>query len=79
MSATRVDDLSQGGNFRLLTCLGDLDVFQWVSGVDAEDLYAGLHPNVLTGVVEGVPVQVCGLEHLLAMKRAAGRPQIWKI
>ncbi len=75
MSATRVSDLSQGGNFRLLTRLGDLDIFQWVSGVDAEDLYAELHPHALTGVVEGVPVQVCGLEHLRAMKRAAGRPQ----
>jgi hypothetical protein len=52
-----VDDLSHGGNFRLMTRLGDLDVFQWVSGVDADDLYAELHPHVLTGVVEGVPVQ----------------------
>jgi predicted nucleotidyltransferase len=75
MSATRVEDLAQGGNFRLLTSFGDLDVFQWVSGIEADDLYAELSPQALTGVVEGVPVQVCGLEHLRAMKRAAGRPQ----
>lgn len=44
MSATRVEDLAQGGNFRLLTSLGDLDVFQWVSRIEADDLYAELHP-----------------------------------
>lgn len=75
MLATRVEDLAQGGNFRLLTSLGDLDVFQWVSGIEADDLYAELYPHALTGIVEGIPVQVCGLEHLRAMKRAAGRPQ----
>jgi hypothetical protein len=40
MSAMRVEDLSQGGNFRLRTNLGDLDVMQWVSGIEADDLYA---------------------------------------
>ncbi len=75
MSATRVEDLSQGGNFRLVTSLGDLDVLQWVSGIEADDLYAELYPHTLVGNVEGIPIRVCGLEHLLAMKRAAGRPQ----
>jgi predicted nucleotidyltransferase len=75
MSATRVEDLSQGGNFRLATDLGDLDVLQWTSGVEADDLYAELDREALTGNVEGIPVRVCGLEHLRAMKRAAGRPQ----
>jgi hypothetical protein len=78
MSATRVEDLSQGGNFRLTTDLGDLDVFQWVSGIEAEDpedLYAELDRQALDGSVEGVPVRVCSLEHLRSMKRAAGRPQ----
>jgi len=75
MSATRVDDLAQGGNFRLQTRLGDLDIFQWVSGIEADDLYAELYPQALAGIVEGIPVHVCGLEHLRAMKRAAGRPQ----
>jgi hypothetical protein len=75
MSALLVEDLVQGGNFRLATALGDMDIFQWVSGVDAEDLYGELHREALAGSVEGIPVQVCSLQHLRAMKRAAGRPQ----
>jgi predicted nucleotidyltransferase len=75
MSSTRVEDLSQGGNFCLATDLGRLDIFQWVKGIEADDLYAALHPEALAGNVDGIPVRVCGLEHLLAMKRAAGRPQ----
>jgi hypothetical protein len=75
MSAMRVEDLSQGGNFCLVTDLGDMDIFQWVSGIDADDLYAELDRESLPGNVEGIPVRVCGLEHLRAMKRAAARPQ----
>ncbi len=75
MSATRVNDLLQGGNFCLVTDLGDLDLFQWASGIEADDLYAELDREALPGSVEGVPVRVCGLEHLRAMKRAAGRLQ----
>jgi hypothetical protein len=75
MSATRVEDLAQGGNFRLATDLGDLDIMQWVSGIEADDLYAELDQAAVTGNVEDVPVRVCGLDHLRAMKRAAGRPQ----
>jgi hypothetical protein len=75
MSAMRVEDLSQGGNFRLVTDLGDLDVFQWASGIETDDLYAELDREALVGSVEGIPVRVCGLDHLRAMKRAAGRPQ----
>jgi hypothetical protein len=75
MSATHVEELAQGGNFRLATDLGDLDVFQWASGIEADDLYAELDREALTGSVEGVSVRVCGLDHLRAMKRAAGRPQ----
>lgn len=75
MSALRVEDLSQGGNFCLATDLGRLDIFQWVSGIEADDLYAELDREALPGNVEGIPVRVCGLEDLRAMKRAAGRPQ----
>ncbi len=72
---TRTADLAQGGNFCLLTDLGRLDVMQWLSGIETDDLYAELDPQAIEGSVEGVPVRVCGLEHLRAMKRAAGRPQ----
>jgi predicted nucleotidyltransferase len=48
---------------------------QWLSGVDTDDLYGQLNPDTVEGSVDGIPVRVCGLEHLRAMKRAAGRPQ----
>jgi predicted nucleotidyltransferase len=76
LSATRIDDLEQGGNFRLTTDLGALDIMQWVSGIETDDaLYHELDGAALEGSVEGVAVRVCGLEHLRAMKQAAGRPQ----
>jgi hypothetical protein len=59
----------------LLTTLGRLDVMQWLSGVDTDDLYGELNPDTLEGSIDGIPVRVCSLEHLRAMKRAAGRPQ----
>jgi hypothetical protein len=37
LNLTSVDDLSQGGNFRLATDLGELDVMQWVAGLDSEN------------------------------------------
>ena len=70
----RQADLAQGGNFYLHTHLGRLDIMQWVSGIDADDPYAELNREALAGTVDDVPVRVCGLGHLRAMKRAAGRP-----
>lgn len=75
MDATRVEDLAFGGNFRLDTTLGSLDVMQWIAGIDAEDLYAELEASAVTGDLDGIPLKVCGLRHLRAMKRAAGRPR----
>lgn len=72
---TNAADLALGGNFCLRTNLGRLDVMQWLSGVETDDLYAVFDPEAEEGSLEGVPVRVCGLEHLRAMKRAAGRPQ----
>jgi len=72
---TRAADLAMGGNFCLLTEIGRLDVMQWLSGTETDDLYAELDPDAVEGSLDGVPVRVCGLQHLLAMKRAAGRPQ----
>ena len=42
MDASSVDDLAAGGNFRLDTDLGPLDVMQWVAGIDVDNLYAEL-------------------------------------
>jgi hypothetical protein len=75
MDPTHVSDLARGGNFCLRTKLGRLDVMQWLSGVDVEDLYDELSPQALESNIDGMAVRVCGLEHLRAMKRAAGRPQ----
>jgi hypothetical protein len=72
---TRAADLAMGGNFCVLTDLGRLDVMQWLSGAGFDDLYAELDRETIESTVDGIPVRVCGLEHLRAMKRAAGRPQ----
>jgi hypothetical protein len=75
MSVTRIDDLEQGGNFRLNTDLGDLDIMQWASGIESDDLYDELNRQAIEADVDGIAVRVCSLDHLRAMKRAAGRPQ----
>lgn len=75
MSVMRIDDPMQGGNFRLSTDLGDLDIMQWASGIDADDLFEALATHTLEAEVEGTAMRVCSLDHLRAMKRAAGRPQ----
>jgi hypothetical protein len=73
--ATRLEDLALGGNFRLETDLGSLDVMQWISGVDADDLYRELDREALMFELDEVPVRYCSLRHLRAMKVAAGRPR----
>ncbi len=73
--ATRAEDLALGGNFRLETDLGALDVMQWVAGVDADDLFVELDADALSFWLDDVPVRYCSLGHLRAMKLAAGRPR----
>jgi hypothetical protein len=72
---TSVEDLSQGGNFRLLTDQGRLDILQWVAGIDVNAPYAELAEQAVEGMPENVPIRVCSLAHLRAMKQAAGRPR----
>jgi len=73
--ATDVDDLAEGGNFRLATSLGVLDVLQWIPGIGEDAAYSTLASQAIEGHVHGVPVAVCSLEHLRQMKRAADRPR----
>lgn len=73
--ASSADDLAAGGNFRLDTDLGPLDVMQWVAGIEVENLYAELATAALAFTLDDVPLRYCGIEHLRAMKLAAGRPR----
>ena len=69
------EDLARGGNFRLVTPLGVLDIMQWLPGIEADHAYPVLAPDAVTGEVFKIPVRVCSLQHLRVMKQAAGRPQ----
>jgi hypothetical protein len=72
---TSVEDLRQGGNFRLVTDHGELDVMQWIAGIDVDDPYSELAAHAIEGRPDDIPIRVCGLAHLRAMKQAAGRPR----
>jgi hypothetical protein len=72
---TRATDLAHGGNFRLATPLGVLDLIQWVPGIDADHAYATLSADAETAHAFGIEIKVCSLEALRVMKHAAGRPQ----
>ena len=67
--------LAEGGNFLLLTRFGRLDMMQWVPGIDADQAYERLRRAAVPTELDGHPVLVCSREDLIAMKRAAGRPQ----
>jgi hypothetical protein len=72
---TNPDDLAQGGNFQLETDLGRLDIMQWLSGIDADHAFDVLERAALAVDWHDLTLRVCSLEHLRAMKRAAGRPR----
>lgn len=56
----------------LETSLGWLDVHRQVAGIPS---YEGLRDRAQQIDLDGVPVPISSLDDLLAMKRAAGRPQ----
>lgn len=70
---TDARSLAQGGNFRVETELGVLDLMQWLDSSEGELEYETLAASALAAEPFGIPVQVCSLEHLVAMKRRADR------
>ncbi len=65
----------EGGNFRLVTTEGVLDIMQWIPGISDEQAYRTLAAEAVEGTAFGIPLKVCSLEHLRQMKRAADRPR----
>jgi predicted nucleotidyltransferase len=65
--------LAEGGNFTLVTRAGGLDFFNEVpGGAPYEEVRAH---SVVADLGEGLQVRIAGINDLIAMKRAAGRPQ----
>lgn len=62
--------LLRSRNITLATRFGDLDIIQWADGVPS---FAALDDRALDSALLGVPVRVCALGDLRAMKQAAGR------
>jgi hypothetical protein len=65
--------LAEGGNFTLVTRAGGLDCVNEVpGGAPYEQLRAR---SVVAGLGDGLEIRIAGIDDLIAMKRAAGRPQ----
>lgn len=68
------DGLRGGGNFRMRTSLGRLDLMQHVEPF-GDDTWAVLDRHAESRSAFGCSLRVCGYETLIEMKRAAGRDQ----
>lgn len=71
----RPQDLAQGGNFRLQTSHGLLDIMQWIPGTPGELAYPWLAQDAEEAHAAGVTLRVASLTKLKTMKQAAGRPK----
>lgn len=63
--------LRVGDKTLVRTSLGEVDVLQ---GLPQIPRYDELAPKAANSELEGIQIEVCSLEHLRAMKRAADRP-----
>jgi hypothetical protein len=71
-----MDGLLKGGNWLLLTEYGRLDLMQYLSGPDDQEWgWEELKKRSIVKSLLGFECRFCGYEDLLAMKKAAGRPQ----
>jgi hypothetical protein len=66
------ETVRRGLNFTLTTSHGDVDLLGEITGGGR---YEDLLPHTLELQVFGVPARCLGLEKLIAVKRAAGRPK----
>jgi hypothetical protein len=66
------ETLAQGLNFTRVTDLGDLDLLGEIAGGGT---YEGLLPDAEPIEVFGIQCQVLGIDRLIEVKRAAGRPK----
>lgn len=64
--------LAEGGNFTFDTDLGKIDILAYPEGAPA---YETLRAEALETKIAGRPVRIASLDHLIAMKEAAGRPR----
>jgi len=62
--------LAEGGNFTFDTDLGSLDILAFPSGAP---VYERLRDDAVEITIEGRSVRIASLDHLIAMKEAAGR------
>jgi Nucleotidyl transferase AbiEii toxin, Type IV TA system len=67
--------LAEGGDFVLDARLGRLNIMRWVPGIPVDLAFLELSRDAVDTSVQGRPVHVCSPDDLIAMKRAAGRPQ----
>jgi hypothetical protein len=67
-----VEAISRGLNFTLVTGVGDLDLLGELTGGGR---YEDLLPRSLVLVAHGLSLRVLGLDALIQVKRAAGRPK----
>lgn len=67
-----LETLRRGLNFTLTTRLGDVDLLGEIVGGGG---YAALAPHSVSMELFGVPCLVLGLNKLIEVKRAAGRPK----
>lgn len=62
--------LAAGGNFTFDTDLGKLDLPAYPEGAPT---YESLRSQAMESTVDGRPVRIASLDHIIAMKEAAGR------
>jgi predicted nucleotidyltransferase len=66
------ETIQRGLNFTLSTSLGSLDLFGEIAGGGT---YQSLLPDSIQIKIFGVPCRCLGLDRLIQVKRAAGRPK----